>query len=191
MADVADRNQRVNKKDLTVNQKRLKLNSKGQKNLTAILLSRHGMHQVVERIAEESGLYRCVECGKCVAVCPMFEMYRNFSYEMSPRGIIKKALIDAVVDLLQDESIWYCTECDACTEICPEGVNFRDFMVNLRALAIQHGLQDKRAFCRECGHYFLPVQLIDYVRESLQVRDGVFLKLCPTCRRNRYSRNNT
>ena len=47
------------------------------------------------RIIDEKKLSLCVECGKCVASCPMAEFYDRFSFLFSARGIIKKALLQS------------------------------------------------------------------------------------------------
>lgn len=51
---------------------------------------------IKEKIAEiikNTGADGCVECGKCVAVCPMSEMYPDFGWEMSPRGMIRRTVM--------------------------------------------------------------------------------------------------
>mgnify|MGYP001474528224 CR=1 FL=1 len=61
----------------------------------------------------------CVECGKCVTVCPMAEMYADFGWETSPRGLVQLAL--AGPELLTGQGLWRCTQCEACTRTCPCG----------------------------------------------------------------------
>ena len=51
------------------------------------------MDNNIDEIVNESKLSYCVECGKCVVACPMREIYQQFSYELSPRGISKKVLL--------------------------------------------------------------------------------------------------
>jgi len=135
-------------------------------------------------ILRSAGVYGCVECGKCVAVCPMQEMYPDFSIEMSPRGILKKALL--MSDILLDENIWYCTECNACTETCPEEVSCRDLIRGLRRVTLEGGLVTNVSTCRECGVAFVPVPVMEYIRHRLNDKSLGFLDLCPSCRREAY-----
>jgi len=143
----------------------------------------------VEVIAQASGAYRCVECGRCVAVCPMAEMYPNFSIEMSPRGFIKKVLMTK--NILEDEHLWYCTECNAGTDVCPEEVSCRDLVKGLRGLAIATGAAKEARACRSCGELYVPTPVMDYVNERLGGASLRYLDLCPSCRRRRYLLRNT
>jgi len=92
------------------------------------------MADTVSEIASQCDLFLCVECGKCVAACPMTEIFKDFSYEISPRGMIEKTLME--FDVLTDIGIWFCLTCDVCTEICPAGVRYRDFVEGVRQLAL-------------------------------------------------------
>ena len=146
------------------------------------------MKEDVSWIIANSGAKRCVECGKCVAVCPMFAMYPNFSYDISPRGMIKKAMMDA--DLLHDKAIWFCTECNACTDTCPEGVSCRNLLAGFREQAVRAGLVEHGFFCSQCGRLFLPSYVMEYLKEILRDSSGEFLTICPSCRRLEYGRRN-
>ncbi len=148
-----------------------------------------------DRIAEakrSSGAHSCVECGRCVAVCPMAEMYSNFSIEMSPRGVIKKTLTGN--DIITDENIWYCTECNAGTDVCPQGVSCRDLIRDLREIAIKENAVENLKYCTRCGKQFLSIPVKDFVFEKLREEPPNVLdvlELCPSCRREIYMLRNT
>lgn len=143
-----------------------------------------------KKIAEakkSSGAHGCVECGRCVAVCPMAEMYTNFSIEISPRGIIKKTLMDDSV--ADDTSIWYCTECNAGTDVCPQGVSCRDLIRSLREAVIDEGKREHTKTCPSCSRVFVAIPVEHFVRTRLNEEPPeVFdtLALCPPCRRELY-----
>jgi heterodisulfide reductase subunit C len=148
------------------------------------------MKNRTDKIAEAklaSGADSCVECGRCVAACPMAEMYANFSIEMSPRGIIKKTLVgDPVVE---DNNIWYCTECNAGTDTCPQKVSCRDLIRKLREAAIDENLLSNAKTCKCCGRAFLAIPVEDFVFARLKDEPpNVFrvLDICPPCRREIY-----
>jgi ferredoxin len=61
---------------------------------TSFFSWRIGMADTIGEIASQCDLFLCVECGKCVAACPMTEIFKDFSYEVSPRGMIEKTLMD-------------------------------------------------------------------------------------------------
>ena len=142
----------------------------------------------LEEAIKATGVYGCVECGKCVAICPMQDMYAHFSIHMSPRGMIRKALF--APDLLSDRNIWYCTECNACTDICPEGVSCRDLIRSLRRMALEQGLVENVKKCSSCGGAFVSLPVMNYVEHRLKERTPLVLALCPSCRRETYFRRN-
>ncbi|WP_319524729.1 4Fe-4S dicluster domain-containing protein [uncultured Desulfosarcina sp.] len=144
----------------------------------------------LEEVLTAAGACGCVECGKCVAVCPMVEMYADFGWEMSPRGMIRRALTDDADALLQDPAIWYCTGCNAGTRVCPEGVSCRDLIQGLRQLAIEAGMASRIRNCVICGAPFASLPVDDFVRKRLNGKTGNYLETCSACRQRRYAQRN-
>ena len=145
----------------------------------------------LREVRKLSGADACVECGRCTAVCPMAEMYANFSIAMSPRGFIKKALSGE--DLLADRNLWYCTECNAGTDACPQGVSCRDLVRGLRRLALEKGRPEDMSVCPSCGEPFVAVPVEHFVLGRLKDEAPNVLKWlqrCPACRRDGYLRRN-
>ncbi len=137
----------------------------------------------VDQLLQETRALLCVECGKCASACPMTEIFEDFSYEVSPRGIVEKALFG--FDVLTDVGIWFCLTCDVCTQLCPAGVRFRDFVQGVRALAVEEGVTEHGLFCERCGQYVLPIHTVDYIQEKLDGEEvpAEYLSLCPRCRK--------
>lgn len=147
--------------------------------------------KTASQVKRDAGIYGCVECGRCVGVCPMAEMYRTFSIAMSPRGVIKKALMGD--DLVHDRNLWYCTECNAGTDVCPQGVSCRDLVRGMRHIALSEGPVDKAQTCTHCGDRFVAVPVEDFVLSRLAgeaPRVLKLLKICPACRRDVYVTRN-
>jgi len=136
------------------------------------------------KIIEEKKLSLCVECGKCVASCPMAEFYDRFSFLFSARGIIKKALLG--LDILRDSNIWFCLECDTCAKLCPAGVKYAEFVEDIRQLAIRKGITKNSMVCPRCGRYYLPLPTVERLKEVLAGKglSDEFVELCPQCRRD-------
>jgi len=136
------------------------------------------------KIIDEKKLTLCVECGKCVASCPMAEFYDRFSFLFSARGIIKKALLG--LEILRDSNIWFCLECDVCARLCPAGVKYAEFVEDIRQLAISEGITENSAVCPRCGRYHLPLPTMERLKEVMAEMglDGEFTELCPQCRRD-------
>lgn len=137
--------------------------------------------QKIELLVEQYDLSFCVECGKCVAVCPMGEIFDDFSYEVSPRGVIERALLG--LEILEHVGVWFCLTCDLCTDLCPAGVRFRDFVEAVRQLTIEAGFTEHGSFCQECGAYICPRHTVEYLKQSLGKVAEELLTICPSCRR--------
>jgi heterodisulfide reductase subunit C len=134
----------------------------------------------IEQLATQYELFLCVECGKCVAVCPMGEIFDDFSYEVSPRGLIEQVLLD--FDIPNDGRLWFCLTCDLCTDLCPMGVRFRDFVEDTRQLVVESGITEHGSCCRKCGRYLWPRHTVEYLKQVLGDTTEEFLTLCPRCR---------
>jgi heterodisulfide reductase subunit C len=139
------------------------------------------MSEAIENLAHQYGLFHCVECGLCVAICPMEEIFADFSYEVSPRGVIERTILDFEVE--KRAGVWFCLTCDLCTELCPAGVRFRDFVEEARVLMIEAGITEHGSFCRECGVYLYPLHTVEYLKQTLGESAEEMLKLCHKCRK--------
>lgn len=142
-----------------------------------------------ESVLHAAGAALCVECGKCVSVCPMAEMYPGFGYDLSPRGMVQKALKGR--ELLAEQGLWCCTLCGSCAMTCPAGVDCRGMVEGLRPLAGIEGAQEAGGSCADCGAALPPAPVLAYLRRTLPEGELHYLDLCPACRRRAYIVNNT
>lgn len=96
-----------------------------------------------DRLEWLSQIAKCVRCGTCRTVCPVFKATRTENY--TARGKVK--LIESVADgqleltpALQ-ERMQACLLCKACETGCPSGVKTGDLYLSVRrALAEKNGL---------------------------------------------------
>ena len=139
----------------------------------------------IEQLADQHGLSLCVQCGKCVAVCPMGEVFDDFTYRVSPRGVVEATLLG--LEITEDDRLWFCLTCDECTEKCPQGVRFRDFVEAMRRLAIAAGHTEYGSFCEDCGGYVRSLHTVEYVGQKLGEGSEAHLRLCPVCRQRQFS----
>ncbi|MFQ6055782.1 MAG: (Fe-S)-binding protein [Methanosarcinales archaeon] len=91
------------------------------------------MYENLKKHEEE--IIRCIRCGFCKAVCPV---YKELGWESStPRGkmMICLALQEKKISLtdLAWKSIYCCTTCGNCKEICLSGVNTVEIIESMRA----------------------------------------------------------
>ena len=138
------------------------------------------MEEWIYTLYRRHKLYYCIECGKCVAVCPMQDIFESYGYAVAPRGMIKKVAL--LLDVLKDEAIWLCLQCYACSEACPAGVKYRDFMVDVRKHLIDHGNIANVDACGSCGKYYTTRYILDHVKKKSKHSDSDYLEICPECR---------
>ena len=129
----------------------------------------------------------CIECGKCVALCPMAETSPGFSRSMSPRGIVQQFLRGTPVSDMP--GVAACLQCGTCSASCPAGVDAAGLIAELRALQpfpVQR--------CAACGTPLLPGDAANYLKITINrgfERLLDYTALCPRCRRQAYIRNNS
>ncbi len=82
-----------------------------------------------------AGVFRCLECGKCTAVCPISRYDRQFS----PRRTVGRALMRLDDTLLADDRLWACVTCMSCSQVCPAAVAYSDLTLSVRTEAHKLG----------------------------------------------------
>ncbi len=133
------------------------------------------------------GAYKCVECGKCVALCPMAETARPLSRNSSPRGVVQQALQGMAVDKMP--AVVHCLQCHNCSNVCPAGVDVAGLIVDLRQRL--DGWQTES--CAVCGAPLLPHTAVRYLEMATRADYEIplaYTGLCPDCKRRTYVRNN-
>src|SRR5512136_2048290 len=91
----------------------------------------------LEQTIHESGVLRCLECGKCTAICPVARYDGGFS----PRVTVGRALAQRGHDeaLLRDDRLWTCLNCLQCSQVCPAAVDYASLTTAVRVEARQLG----------------------------------------------------
>jgi L-lactate dehydrogenase complex protein LldF len=94
---------------------------------------------------------RCIRCGACLNVCPVFERAGGHAYESVYAGPIG-AVITPVLDGLPraGELPFASTLCGACAEVCPVRIDLPKMLLELRGRAVRAGLAGRvdRQFAR-------------------------------------------
>lgn len=89
-------------------------------------------------VIKESGgenITRCLSCGTCSNICPIFEA----NNEYNPRKIIRMVLLGMKEEVLKNDLIWKCSGCYSCYELCPKDVKITNVMSALRNIASREG----------------------------------------------------
>lgn len=87
---------------------------------------------------------RCVRCGTCRSVCPVFEEVGWESANTRGRILAMKGLYDGLVagpDVL--DSLNTCTTCGICTASCPAGVKPPDMVEGVRRELVSSGIMSR------------------------------------------------
>jgi len=84
-------------------------------------------------LEETSGiLEKCIQCGMCKALCPVFKALREEQF--SPRG---KAIMLSSKAL--DKVIFECNLCKACEQKCPLNIKICDAILKAREASVAKG----------------------------------------------------
>ncbi len=79
-------------------------------------------------------LAKCMKCGFCRAVCPIFSEFKTEPY--SPRGRLQlfKSLLRGITHFtsIWHDSLFRCLMCKACVEECPSGVELDRLFLSAR-----------------------------------------------------------
>jgi fumarate reductase (CoM/CoB) subunit B len=84
---------------------------------------------------------RCVRCGTCRTVCPVFEESGWESANTRGRIMVMKSLAKGLnADLHVLDSLNTCTTCGICTDNCPANVNFSNMVEKARKELVSKGI---------------------------------------------------
>ncbi len=126
--------------------------------------------ELLQDIRFIEGLYSCINCGVCTAICPAAQFY---IYD--PRIIVdtvQKGNEAEIEQLLKSDTIWFCGECLSCKTRCPRGNTPGYIIQALRALSIETGFfieskqgQKQLAIKRTVGEHILKYGYCVYIDE--------------------------
>ena len=115
------------------------------------------MEDKISKLINEYKLYYCVECGKCVAGCPMNVIYDDFSYSFCSRGIIRKAMLEQDLDveaLIFTTPFCLCDKCNTSSVIQKFGIKAYTFVLGQEYLDLvtdpPHGHGSQMNPCLDC-----------------------------------------
>jgi glycolate oxidase iron-sulfur subunit len=125
-------------------------------------------------------LYRCVKCGSCRSVCPVFaELERESSVARGKLALIEE-IADGNLEAAKrfDEIISLCLGCSACVENCSNGVRAVEIIMAAReALVNAKGMSlPKRTVLRR---FLNTTRLMPALLKSGSLLQGLFLKRIP------------
>jgi heterodisulfide reductase subunit D len=140
----------------------------------------------LQQTLSTTNAFRCLECGKCTAVCPI----SRFNGSYSPRRIVGRLITADPANVAMDPAVWTCLTCGLCNERCPSDVKYGDLTKDLRAEAYRlknqpsysHGgvLQSAMRIMAGSDH---PQQRTDWITDDLKTSEkgewGYFVGCLP------------
>ncbi len=99
--------------------------------------------------SEYREVLRCIRCGACQNVCPVYRQASGHAYRTTYQGpigavlsplLMKKDEFAKLADLPKASSL-----CGACKEVCPVDIPLPDMLVRLRDRAFQEGAAQAKA----------------------------------------------
>ena len=93
---------------------------------------------------------RCIRCGACLNICPVYKNIGGHSYGATYSGPIGSVITPNLQDLGEYKHLSYASSlCGACTEVCAVKINLHELLLDNRHSAVEdghNGLAEKMAW---------------------------------------------
>ena len=89
---------------------------------------------VLQKSLTAANVFRCLECGKCTAVCPI----SRYNGTYSPRRLVGRMITGDPANVAIDPAVWTCLTCGLCNTRCPSDVKYSALTRALRAEAFRY-----------------------------------------------------
>ena len=117
-----------------------------------------GDKNLIKEITELGGgdITKCIQCGKCTALCPPASVDMAYRYIK----LIRMIELGLREQLIEDPTPWGCTLCNRCFELCPRQANPSHTILAIRRL--------------QASELALPMSSIEGVMSLVKTGHGVF-----------------
>jgi L-lactate dehydrogenase complex protein LldF len=112
--------------------------SDGPEEFHVVLLDNHRTGLLADPVARDA--LRCIRCGACLNVCPVFKNIGGHAYGTTYQGPIGSVITPHLRGLREWGHLSEASSlCGACTEICPVGIDLHHLLLRNRAQAVSAG----------------------------------------------------
>jgi L-lactate dehydrogenase complex protein LldF len=102
-----------------------------------VILLDNGRSRIL-RDAEAQQTLKCIRCGACQNVCPVYRQTGGHAYRSVYAGPIGAILTPQLEQLLEGASLPYASSlCGACYEVCPVKINIPEVLIHLRGAVVR------------------------------------------------------
>ncbi|MGH1143618.1 LutB/LldF family L-lactate oxidation iron-sulfur protein [Bacillus pseudomycoides] len=124
---------------------------------------------------------KCIRCGACVNVCPVYRNIGGHAYGSTysgPIGAVLAPLLEGYVEL--KELPFASSLCGACTDVCPVRIPLHDLLIEHRKDEVEQGFVTKfeqlafKGFSFMASHPFVYEKAVKMARTGLSIfaKDG-------------------
>jgi L-lactate dehydrogenase complex protein LldF len=105
--------------------------SDGPEEFHLILLDNGRTLALADPVGREA--LRCIRCGACLNVCPIYEHVGGHAYEAPYPGPIGSIISPQLAGMHEHQSLPFASSlCGACAEVCPVRIDIPELLVHLR-----------------------------------------------------------
>jgi L-lactate dehydrogenase complex protein LldF len=105
--------------------------SDGPEEFHLVLLDNGRIQALADPVGREA--LRCIRCGACLNVCPVYEHVGGHAYEAPYPGPIGSIISPQLAGLREHQSLPFASSlCGACAEVCPVRIDIPKLLVHLR-----------------------------------------------------------
>ena len=113
----------------------------GPEKMVVVLLDNNRIEIAAEK--EHFKALKCIRCGACLNVCPIYRNVGGYTYNTTYSGPIGSVITPFMRGFNEFNHLSYaCTVCGACTEVCPVKVPLHDLLLLNRKTSVEKNMDN-------------------------------------------------